>query len=185
MDGKVLTVSGYLHLIILSSCHNHAIGSKIQDMTDDDQKMNERMFLLQRLTSQKDALLHATQEIEDIRFQYVSAGNSDPNGYLEKVVWKRLQLMISAMSELNSYSNNTTNDLTRNFIMMLMQLQMASFSEEIPHLNHIILKSDFSRTVSMFANGIQIHWDIKKGPVVNFNIKDLNIFKHMFGSLPN
>ena len=79
------------------------------------------------------------------------------------------------MSELNSYSNNTTNDLTRNFIMMLMQLQMA----------HIILKSDFSRTVFMFANGIQIHWDIKKGPVVNFNIKDLNIFKHMFGGLPN
>ena len=144
-------------------------------MTTDDQKMNERMFLLQRLTSQKDALLHATQEIEDIRFQYVSAGNSDPNGNLEKEVWKRLQLMISAMSELNSYSNNTTNDLTRNFIMMLMQLQMA----------HIILKSDFSRTVSMFANGIQIHWDIKKGPVVNFNIKDLNIFKHMFGGLPN
>jgi hypothetical protein len=42
------------------------------------------------------------------------------------------------------------------------------------------MDSDFMRLVSMLANGIQIHWDVKKGPMVNF--KDLSIFKNMFGS---
>ena len=174
MDGEVLTVSSNFSLKSLGCCHRTATSSKIQDMVTDDQKMNERMFLLQRLTSQKDALLLATQEIEDLRFQYISTGKSDPNGNLEKEVWKRLQLMVSVISELNSYSARSSNDMTVNFIMMLTQLQMA----------HFILESDFSRLVSMLANGIQIHWDIKKGPIVNFNIKDLNVFKHMFGGLP-
>jgi hypothetical protein len=139
-------------------------------MTTDDPKMNERMFLLQRLTSQKDALLRATQEIEDLRFQYISAGKSDPNGNFEKEVWKRLLLIISVISELNSYSDRTSNKMTVTFITFLTQLQGL----------HWIMDSDFMRLVSMLANGIQIHWDVKKGPMVNF--KDLSIFKNMFGS---
>ena len=40
-------------------------------MTIDNQKESERLFLLQRLTSQKDALLKASQEIEE----YVKKGD--------------------------------------------------------------------------------------------------------------
>ena len=50
-------------------------------MTSDDQG-NERVILLQRLTSQKDSLLKATQEIEELFYQYRVAGKSDPNGNL-------------------------------------------------------------------------------------------------------
>jgi len=138
-------------------------------MTTDDQNQNERMFLLQRLTSQKDALLRATQEIEDFRFQYISAGKSDPDGNLEKEVWKRLQLIVSVLSELNSYSRSSSNKFTAKFIVALTQFQ---------HLGWV-MDSDFIRLFSLLANGIQIHWDIKKGPIVNF--KDLSIFKNMFG----
>jgi len=140
-------------------------------MTTDDQNQNERMFLLQRLTSQKDALLRATQEIEDLRFQYVSAGKSDPDGNLGKEVWKRLQLIVSVLSELTSYSRSSSNKFTANFIVALTQFQ---------HLGWV-MDSDFIRLLSLLANGIQIHWDIKKGPIVNF--KDISIFKNMFGGL--
>jgi len=136
-----------------------------------DQNQNERMFLLQRLTSQKDALLRATQEIEDLRFQYVSAGKSDSDGNLEKEVWKRLQLIVSVLSELNSYSGKSTNKFTTYFILQLTQLQQLGW----------VLDSNFIRLLSLLANGIQIRWDIKKGPIVNF--KDLSIFKNLFSGL--
>jgi len=43
------------------------------------------------------------------------------------------------------------------------------------------MDSDFIRLLSLLANGIQIRWDIKKGPIVNF--KDLSIFRNMFGGI--
>ncbi|MFC1991662.1 hypothetical protein ACFLVC_02935 [Chloroflexota bacterium] len=71
-------------------------------MTTDEQGQSERLFLLQRLTSQKDSLLKATQEIEDLINQSGS----------KKEVWKRLYLIIAVLSELISYSNTDNKFLT-------------------------------------------------------------------------
>jgi hypothetical protein len=78
-------------------------------MTTDYQGQSERVILLQRLISQKDSLLKASQEIEELFYQYRVAGESDPTGELEKEVWKRLHLIIAVLSELISYSNAGKN----------------------------------------------------------------------------
>jgi hypothetical protein len=140
-------------------------------MTTDEQNQNERVILLQRLTSQKDDLLKATQEIEELFYQYRVAGKSDPDGELEKEVWKRLHLMVAVLSELISYSN-AGKDFTRNLILYLNQIERLGF----------IMDSGFTRMILMLANGIHIRWDIKKGPIVTF--KDLSIFRNLFSNHP-
>jgi hypothetical protein len=140
-------------------------------MTSDDQYQNERVILLQRLTSQKDALLKATQEIEELFYQYRVAGKSDPNGELEKEVWKRLHLIIAVLSELISYSN-----AGKKFLQILI---VALNSYE--HMG-LIMDSGLTRLMLMVANGIQLRWDIKKGPIVTF--RDMSLFKNLFGGLP-
>jgi len=138
-------------------------------MTSDDQG-NERVILLQRLTSQKDSLLKATQEIEELFYQYRVAGESDPNGKLEKEVWKRLHLIIAVLSELISYSNTGKN------FMQTLIVGLYSYG------SLGIMNSGITRLFLMVANGIQIRWDVKKGPIVTF--KDMNVFKSLFGGLP-
>lgn len=44
------------------------------------------------------------------------------------------------------------------------------------------MNSGVTRLFLMVANGIQIRWDIKKGPIVTF--KDMSVFKNLFGGLP-
>ena len=44
-------------------------------MTTDYQGQSERVILLQRLISQKDSLLKASQEIEELFYQYRVAGH--------------------------------------------------------------------------------------------------------------
>ena len=140
-------------------------------MATEEQSPNERVILLQRLTSQKDALLKATQEIEDLFYQYRVAGKSDPNGELKKEVWKRLYLIISVLSELISYSN-ASKTLPRILIVYLTQIEQLDW----------IMDSGFTRTILLLANGIQLRWDIKKGPIVTF--KDVSIFRNLFNHLP-
>ena len=138
-------------------------------MTSDDQG-NERAILLQRITSQKDSLLKATQEIEELFYQYRAAGKSDPNGKLEKEVWKRLHLIIAVLSELISYSK------TGKRFMQTLIVGLNSYG------SLGIMNSGVTRLFLMVANGIQIRWDIKKGPIVTF--KDMSVFKNLFGGLP-
>jgi len=140
-------------------------------MTTDNQGQNERVILLQRLTSQKDSLLKASQEIEDLFYQYRVAGKSDPNGELEKEVWKRLHLIIAVLSELISYST-TGKHFMQTFIVGLYSYETAG----------LIMDSKITRLMLMLANGIQLRWDIKKGPIVTF--KDTSVFKNLFGGLP-
>ena len=137
-------------------------------MTSDDQG-NERAILLQRLTSQKDSLLKATQEIEELFYHYRAAGKSDPNGKLEKEVWKRLHLIIAVLSELISYSN-ASNKFMRTFIVGLNSYGSLG-----------IMHSELTRLLLMLANGIQMRWDVKKGPIVSF--KDMSVFKNLLGGL--
>jgi len=140
-------------------------------MTSDDQR-NERVILLQRLTSQKDSLLKATQEIQEIEelfYQYRVAGESDPDGKLEKEVWKRLHLIIAVLSELISYSN-ASNKFMRTFIIGLNSYGSLG-----------IMHSELTRLLLMLANGIQMRWDVKKGPIVSF--KDMSVFKNLLGGL--
>jgi len=137
-------------------------------MTSDDQG-NERVILLQRLTSQKDSLLKATQEIEELFYQYRVAGESDPDGKLEKEVWKRLHLIIAVLSELISYSN-ASNKFMRTFIIGLNSYGSLG-----------IMHSELTRLLLMLANGIQMRWDVKKGPIVSF--KDMSVFKNLLGGL--
>ena len=137
-------------------------------MTSDDQG-NERVILLQRLTSQKDSLLKATQEIEELFYQYRVAGESDPDGKLEKEVWKRLHLIIAVLSELISYSN-ASNKFMRTFIVGLNSYGSLG-----------IMHSELTRLLLMLANGIQMRWDVKKGPIVSF--KDMSVFKNLLGGL--
>jgi hypothetical protein len=139
-------------------------------MTSDDQG-NERVILLQRLTSQKDSLLKATQEIEELFYQYRVAGESDPNGKLEKEVWKRLHLIIAVLSELISYSN-ASNKFMQTFIVGLNSYGSLG-----------IIHSELTRLLLMLANGIQMRWDVKKGPIVSF--KDMSVFKNLFSGLPS
>jgi len=139
-------------------------------MTSDDQG-NERVILLQRLTSQKDSLLKATQEIEELFYQYRVAGESDPNGKLEKEVWKRLHLIIAVLSELISYSN-ASNKFMQTFIVGLNSYGSLG-----------IMHSELTRLLLMLANGIQMRWDVKKGPIVSF--KDMSVFKNLFSGLPS
>lgn len=129
-------------------------------MTTDDQEQNERLFLLQRLTSQKDSLLKATQEIEDLINQSGS----------KQEVWKRLYLIIAVLSELISYSN-ADNKFLITFITGLYTWETAG-----------LLNSTQLRLWLMFANSVQLRWDIKKGPIVTF--KDMSIFKSLFGGIP-
>lgn len=138
-------------------------------MISDDQG-NERVILLQRLTSQKDSLLKATQEIEELFYQYQVADKSDPNGKLEKEVWKRLHLIIAVLSELISYSN------TGKHFMQTLIVGLNSYG------SLGIMNSGITRLFLMVANGIQIRWDVKKGPIVTF--KDMSVFKNLFGGLP-
>ena len=139
-------------------------------MTSNDQYGNERVILLQRLTSQKDSLLKATQEIEELFYQYRVAGKSDPNGELEKEVWKRLHLIIAVLSELISYSNARKNFM-QTLIVGLNSYRILG-----------IMNSEITRLFLMVANAIQIRWDVKKGPIVTF--KDMSVFKNLFGGLP-
>ena len=138
-------------------------------MISDDQG-NERVILLQRLTSQKDSLLKASQEIEEFFYQYRVAGKTDPNGELEKEVWKRLHLIIAVLSELISYSN-ADRKFMQTFIVGLNSFGLLG-----------IMNSELTRLLLMLANGIQLRWDIKKGPIVTF--KDMSVFKNLFGGLP-
>src|SRR5665811_2139803 len=118
-------------------------------MTSDDQYPNERVILLQRLTSQKDSLLKATQEIEELFYKYRVAGKSDPNGELEMEVWKRLHLIIAVLSELISYSN-TGKGFMQTFIVSLNSFE---------HMG-VIMDSGITHWMLTMANGIQLRWDI-------------------------
>ena len=138
-------------------------------MTTNDEKQNERMYLLQRLTSQKDAILKASQEIEEYFYKYRVAGKTDPNGELKMEVWKRLHSILSALSDLVPYSS-ANKDIMKLFIVQLNTYETAGWT----------MDSGFTRLFLMLANGIQVHWDIKKGPVVNI---DLSLFKSLLSGL--
>lgn len=139
-------------------------------MTSKDKSTDERMYLLQRLTSQKDSILKASQEIEDYFYQYRVAKQNDPDGKLKGEVWKRIHTILSALSDLVPYSSANKN------IMKLLIVQLNTY-ETVGWL----MDSGFTRLFLMLANGIQVHWDTRKGPIVNFG--DVSLFKSLFGGI--
>ncbi len=139
-------------------------------MTSTDKNTDERMYLLQHLVSQKDSILKASQEIEDCFYQYRVAKKSDPDGKLKAEVWKRIHTILSALSDLVPYSSANKN------IMKLFIVQLNAF-ETLDW----IMDSGFTRLFLMLANGIQVHWDMRKGPIVTFG--DVSLFKSLLGGI--
>jgi len=61
---------------------------------------NERLELFRRLIKQKDALLTASQEIEDFRKQFLQANKKDVEGTIESEIQKRIYVIICSRQDI-------------------------------------------------------------------------------------
>jgi hypothetical protein len=145
-----------------------------------EETQGERLALFNRLAKQKDAILAASQDIENLRKQFLQANKKDDDGTIESEIQKRIYVIISALSELAPYAKNpgvseilmtTVNVATHHRIY-----EQSRFLEEnnnVQAIGHVAL-SKVLDAMCAAANSVSVEWRLKREPLVNFrNLESL------------
>jgi len=134
---------------------------------------NERLELFRRLIKQKDAILTASQEIEDFRKQFLQANKKDVEGTIESEIQKRIYVIISALSELAAYSQNRgisqillTTVHVATFHRVSERSQFLEDNNPSGMIGHIAM-SQLLDALCASVNLVRIEWRLKKDPSVN------------------
>jgi hypothetical protein len=146
-----------------------------------EEMQNERLVLFNRLIKQKDAILTATQNIEDLRKRYVQANKKDEDGVIESEIQKRLYTIISALSELTAYMDNA-QEFSKILIEVAQWVASRRIAEKSPVLSgdtsteagvHIA-QSRMLDAVCVCVNTVHVELRLKKEPLVNIqNLESL------------
>ena len=99
-----------------------------------EEMQSERLVLFNRLIKQKDAILTATQDIEDLRKQFMKANKKDVDGVIESEIQKRLYTIISALSELTAYMDNA-QEFSKILIEVAQWVASRRIAEKSPFLS--------------------------------------------------
>ena len=154
-----------------------------------DEIQNERILLFNRLMKQKDAILVATQEIEDLRKRFLQANKQDADGTIESEIQKRIYTIISALSELFAYTNNpgTSQILltTTGWATSHRMVEKSQFLEGNDATNREahIAESRVLDALCASVNIVRVEWRLKKEPLVN--ISNLESLFHVNLTKPN
>jgi hypothetical protein len=132
------------------------------------------------LIKQKDAVLTATQNIEELRKQYVQANKKDEDGTIESEIYKNIFIILSSLSELFAYTKNpglskillTTTDWAGS----RRQEEKSRFlkgndGKEGCHIAESAALDAMCVTVNVV---VLLEWRLKKEPLVNIqNLESL------------
>ena len=134
---------------------------------------DERTLVYQRFTRDKDKIVEATCEIEDLRKRYLNQNQRDEDGSIESEIYKRIYRIIACLSELIGYTEGKGNALYRtllNFSIYSRSTYGSRFSQEqspstITGASHIA-SSRVLDALCVAVNSVIITWRPKRDPIV-------------------
>lgn len=136
-----------------------------------DQRDDPITTINKRLFDRKDAILRASQDMEDLRSEYKAKGCKDPDGRIEAEVFKRIYTITSCLSELIAYAENPSpfriliNSLPD---LLIPARAIGSKPGEKETENGALHIVEFKSItfICLWANSIEIHARGKKEPFV-------------------
>lgn len=134
---------------------------------------DERVLVYQRLTQQKDKIVEATCQIEDLRKKYLNQNQRDEDGSIESEIYKRIYRIIACLSELIGYTEGRGNDVYRtllNFSIFSRSVYGSRFSQEQSPSTRTssshIASSRVLDAACVAVNSVTITWRLKRDPIV-------------------
>lgn len=133
----------------------------------------ERVIIYQRLTQEKDKIVEATCQTEDLRKEYLNQNQRDEDGRIECEIYKRIYRIIACLSELVGYTEGRGYKLyctLLDFSISSRSVYGSRFSQEQSlssgtSSSHIA-SSRVLDAVCVTANSVVITWRMKRDPVV-------------------
>lgn len=136
-----------------------------------DQRGDSITTINKRLFDRKDAILRASQDMEDLRSEYKAKGCKDQDGRIEAEVFKRIYTITSCLSDLIAYAKNPSPfrilisslpDLLLPVRAIGSKLVDKETKNGAPH----IVQFKSITLICLLANSIEIHARGKKEPFV-------------------
>jgi hypothetical protein len=143
-----------------------------------DNQSEEGIILLNRLIERKNLILSTTQEIEDLRNEYIAKGEKDPDGSIEARLYKHLYTIVSCLSEItiNAALHGVRYQLVPKMVEFVSNYPRG-FNEPLP-----LIKTKSLTAFCLAANSVPIMWISKKGPFLK--IENLDSLIKMFSINP-
>jgi len=142
---------------------------------NNNQGDNERIILFQRLMQKKDQVLQVSCEIEDLRKQFISQGNSDEDGTIEMEIFKRIYSIMECLSEMSGYTQGKGLSVFHGVMDYFGSYRLKSGSKysklqtvEREELYAHIATSPVLEAMCIAANSANITWYFKREPSVSF-----------------
>lgn len=138
----------------------------------------ERLRILERLFQKKEAILCASQAIEDLRVKYLANNKQDSEGELEAELYKQIYTIISCLSELTSYA--TSSSLAGTIVQYVSSMPRLVQGQ---NAHTPLIERHTITALCASANAVIIRWDFKKGPIVSLDKIQIDsiiqLFKHV------
>jgi len=140
-----------------------------------DNRSEEGVILLNRLIERKNLLLNATQQVEDLRNEYITKGDKDPDGRIERELYKNIYTIVSCLSELMFNAEHGIGARLMPEITKFLSTYPRGLNEPLP-----LIKGKSLTLLCVLANSIPIIWTSKKGPFTK--IENLDSIIKMFNA---